>query len=317
MNYIVFDLEWNQAAEGKVKENKEIPFEIIEIGAIKLNSGFNSLGEFSELIKPKVYRNMHHVTKSLIHLKMEELEQGGSFEEVMQRFLDWCGDDYLFCTWGPLDLTELQRNMRYYKFAPLAEGPIKFLDIQKLFSFQFEDKKSRRTLEYAIDFLKIEKDISFHRAFSDAYYTVKVLTRLQAETLKHYSLDVYNLPCDKAHEVFVTFSDYSKYISREFEDKTVALSDKEVICTRCYLCNKALKKKIKWFTPNGKHYYSVSYCNEHGYLKGKIRIRKAENSGIYVIKTLKLIPEEEIEEIRFKQERARVSRQIKRKAKRK
>ena len=31
MDYIVFDLEWNQSNDGKEKEVKEIPFEIIRI----------------------------------------------------------------------------------------------------------------------------------------------------------------------------------------------------------------------------------------------------------------------------------------------
>ena len=34
MDYIVFDLEWNQSSDGQEKEIKEIPFEIIEIGAV-------------------------------------------------------------------------------------------------------------------------------------------------------------------------------------------------------------------------------------------------------------------------------------------
>ena len=38
MNYIVIDLEWNQSNTGEEPEVKEIPFEIIDIGAIKLNS---------------------------------------------------------------------------------------------------------------------------------------------------------------------------------------------------------------------------------------------------------------------------------------
>ena len=38
MNYIVFDLEWNQSPNGKERENPRLPFEIIEIGAVKLNS---------------------------------------------------------------------------------------------------------------------------------------------------------------------------------------------------------------------------------------------------------------------------------------
>ena len=37
MNYIVLDLEWNQCPYGKGRENKKLPFEIIEIGAVKLN----------------------------------------------------------------------------------------------------------------------------------------------------------------------------------------------------------------------------------------------------------------------------------------
>ena len=36
MDYIVLDLEWNQSPAGKSGENRAIPFEIIEIGALKL-----------------------------------------------------------------------------------------------------------------------------------------------------------------------------------------------------------------------------------------------------------------------------------------
>ena len=54
MNYIVLDLEWNQSPSGKIYSNKSLPFEIIEIGAVKLNSCFKEIGRFSELIKPRV-----------------------------------------------------------------------------------------------------------------------------------------------------------------------------------------------------------------------------------------------------------------------
>ena len=108
---------------------------------------------------------------------MEQLEQGRPFVKVFDDFMQWCGEDYLFCTWGPLDLTELQKNMKYYDVEPFSDRPLKFYDVQKLFSIAFEDRKSRRTLEYAVEFLNIEKDIPFHRAFSDAYYTAKVLAK--------------------------------------------------------------------------------------------------------------------------------------------
>ena len=37
MRYIVFDLEWNQCPNGKSDEVAELPFEIFEIGAVKLD----------------------------------------------------------------------------------------------------------------------------------------------------------------------------------------------------------------------------------------------------------------------------------------
>ena len=312
MNYVIMDLEWNQSNTGREKESKELPFEIIEIGAIKLNSDRRMIEEFSELVKPQVYHEMHRVTRTLIHLQMEQLEQGRPFTEVMDKFREWCGEDYIFCTWGPLDLTELQRNIRYHGIEPLADGPIKFLDVQKLFSIAYEDKKSRRTLEYAIDFLSIQKDVPFHRAFSDAYYTAKVLALMDEKVLDNYSFDVFHLPKDKDSEIYVVFDTYAKYISRGFADKAHALEDKTVTATRCYLCRKGLHKKIRWFSPNGKHYYSVSHCDNHGYMKSKIRVRKAENDAVYVVKTEKFITEAEMAGIRDKQEKARQQRKVKR-----
>ena len=41
MNYIIFDLEWNQCCGGRDMENPRMPFEIIEIGAVKLDKKFN------------------------------------------------------------------------------------------------------------------------------------------------------------------------------------------------------------------------------------------------------------------------------------
>lgn len=47
MNYIVFDLEWNQSAEGKECSVEHMPFEIIEIGAVKLNRQMKQISEIS------------------------------------------------------------------------------------------------------------------------------------------------------------------------------------------------------------------------------------------------------------------------------
>ncbi len=299
MDYIIFDLEWNQSSKSdnssKIDENgRSLPFEIVEIGAVKLNENRDMIGEFSELIKPQIYHEMHYITSKLIHLQMKQLEKGKPFVEVMEKFLEWCGDDCIFCTWGPLDLLELQRNMQYYNMEPLSDRPIQYYDIQKLFSIAYEDKKSRRSLEYAIDMLGIHKDIPFHRAFSDAYYTAQVFDMIEdPEVLEKVSFDTFMLPDCKEKEVYIKFTDYDKYISRIFKDKAKLMNDKEIMDIKCFCCGKSLKKKMKWFSPNGKHYYSVAYCLRHGYTKGKIRVRKGENGGVYTVKTCKNISTED------------------------
>ncbi|MGL5259810.1 MAG: exonuclease domain-containing protein [Lachnospiraceae bacterium] len=297
LNYIVIDLEWNQGNQKDDNNQKKLPFEIIEIGAVKLNESLEFTDEFSSLIKPQVYEKMHEITGELIQIQMEELEQEEDFPVVINEFLKWCGEDYIFATWGPLDLLELQRNIKFYGLSPLAENPIAFLDVQKLFSIAFEDGKKRRSLEYAIDFVNIDKMIPFHRAYYDAYYTSKILYLLNDEKyLTRYSFDTFCLPKSRKEEIKIVFDDYSKYISREFETKKDLMSDREVISTKCYLCRCNLKKKMKWFTKNNKHYYNLAYCEKHGYIKYKIRVRKSEDDKIYTVKTSKMITNKQAEE---------------------
>ena len=312
MNYIVLDLEWNQGNEEKEKQRKEIPFEIIEIGAVKLDERMELCGSFHEMVKPQVYQEMHRMTRQLLHMDIKELQAGDFFPNVCRRFLSWCGTskegraddsgegkaDVRFATWGPQDLTELQRNMRFYGMEPLGSGPVKFYDVQKLFSIAFEDKKTRRNLEYAVDFLKLPKDGAFHRALSDAYYTARVFQQIRdPKVLQKVSFDTFQLPRNRKEEVRIVFDDYAKYISRRFDDKTQLLADREASSTKCYLCHRNLKRKIKWFTPNGKHYYSLSFCSRHGYMKGKIRIRKTEDEGVYAVKTTRFITQEDAQEL--------------------
>ena len=311
MNYIIFDLEWNQSSTVS-GTNPAIPFEIIEIGAVKLNEDRVMIDEFSALIKPQVYKTMHYMTGKLVHIKMQELKNEHPFEEVMEDFLKWCGEDFMFGTWGPLDLTELQRNMTYYGFKPFMDGPLPFFDVQKLFAIEYAEGRERRALESAIDQLEIEKDIPFHRAFSDAYYTAKVFSYInKEETLKHYSFDNFIPPKDKQHEVYKFFGDYDKYITRTFSTREAMLADKEVKSVNCYLCDKNSKKLTKLFSPTSKYFIGLSYCEEHGHIKTKIRIRKTDSGRYFTVKTRKLISEEEAEQIKARYLKLKEEKHIK------
>lgn len=166
MNYIVFDLEWNQNPDGRRHPDSRLPFEIIEIGAVKLNEKREIVDTFQCLIKPKVYHWIHDSIHEVIHVDYHELENGIPFPRAIRRFLEWCGEEYRFFTWGDQDVMELQRNMKYYNLLKLMPGPVHYYDVQKLFSIKFEDGISRRSLEYATDYLELPKKRDFHRALA-------------------------------------------------------------------------------------------------------------------------------------------------------
>lgn len=311
MNYIVLDLEWNQPMDAQEKINEQLPFEIIEIGAVKLNSDKEQIGTFSKVVKPAVYTAMNHITRRLLNISENELDHGNGFRDVMEEFLAWCGSDYVFCTWGTLDLMELQRNMDYYGMTPIAEKPFAYYDVQKLFSLQNEDGKSRRSLEYVVDYMKLAKNEQFHRALYDACYTAEIFaTFTDPYVLEKYSFDTYRIPRNKEDEIDIVFSNYAKYISREFEDKQEAIADRKVSSMRCYLCRKNIKRRIKWFCPNGKHYYGVGYCDIHQYVKFKVRMKKSQDEHVYVVKTARCITRDEFEQLNEKMEKTKLQKKL-------
>ena len=107
MKYIVLDLEWNQSPRGKEDSVPHFPFEIIEIGAVKLNERMEPESEFQRLIRPQVYRQLHFKISEVTRMDIGELRQKGAlFCDAIEDFLEWCGDEeFRFCTWGSMDLT--------------------------------------------------------------------------------------------------------------------------------------------------------------------------------------------------------------------
>lgn len=312
MNYIIIDLEWTQCPS-KEQEIEDFPFEIIEIGAVKLNDNREFVDTFHEIICPTVYKDIHPKTNEIIHMDIKELENGKPFWEVMERFQEWCGMDYRFGTWGTSDLMELQRNMDYYHMEPLSEKPFIFYDVQKLFSIFTEGKKNPRTLEYAVDYWNLEKNVGFHRAIWDAEYTAKILQKIDFEIIEnYYSIDFYHHPKTKSEEIYVSYKDYSKWISCEHRTKEELMNHRDVQNIICYQCQKKASKKISWFSNNMKNYTCLAYCKEHGYLKGKIRVYKTKEGKSFAVKIVKSISEENAEILTKRYEKIREKKLTKR-----
>ncbi len=311
MNYIVLDLEWNQG------ENEEgnLPFEIIEIGAVKVNENGEIIDKFSMLIRPSIYPEIYKYISKVIGVGHDELRKGSTFVDAFYKFIEWCGKDVIFCTWGPMDLTELQRNMDYYHIENPFPFPFYYYDIQKIYSIHKKEGKIKRALDYVVEEMGITVDGPFHRAMWDSYYTAKVMEKIPlSKYLIYESIDYHRIPQTRKDEIYKVFHNYSKYVSREFSSKEEAMKEKSVTSSVCFLCGKSIKKKVDWFSVSGKFYYCAAWCPIHGWMKGKIRVKKGKNRNtIFVIKTMKYTNEEEIGKIKEKQIELREKRKERRK----
>ena len=84
MNFIIFDLEWNNAYNYKLKRGMN---EIIEIGAVKLDENLDVVDTFKQLIKPQLSRKLGSRFKNLTHITIDEINDNGiPFEKAFDDF---------------------------------------------------------------------------------------------------------------------------------------------------------------------------------------------------------------------------------------
>ncbi len=311
MNYIVFDLEWNQSSSAAT-ENDLLPFEIIEIGAVKLDSKFNIVDEYNSIIRPQVYPRLQKHIWEMLHYDDAFLKTGRHFDVVCKEFLSWCGRDFMFCSWGPLDLYYLQQNMDFYVMEPFP-SPLHFYNLQEIFAEIYPELGACK-LEKAVEHLEIKKSEPFHSAISDARYTGQIMKCMNIKNLDDmYCVDYYNNPKTLDEEIVSRHKNYREHISREFNSKNEAMEDKKLLTLHCPRCSRKVNKKIKWFSNNSSNYLCVGRCWYHGYILGKIKFKHTYDDRVFMIKKTQLISKSEVESIKHKQEHIRLKRKEKNK----
>ena len=290
MTYIVFDLEWNQSHMGQAGEHPRMPFEIIEIGAVKLNDKLEMISEFRRLIRPKLYTRFHKYIRDILSYDEKELkEKGVDFKKACTEFLEWCredGEDYVFCTWGTSDLSYLQNNMDFYRMEKLP-FPLKYYDIQQIYAEKYSDDGMICKLGKAVDRLKIDRDRPFHAAINDAYYTARVMQVAKLGKIdEKYTFDIYRHPKKHEEAILEFHNGMIDQISEEYPSRNEAMSDDSVNLILCPKCGRKTTRKIKWFqTPSGTE-VSVGKCFLHGNIMATAKLKPASDSSdaIFVVK---------------------------------
>ncbi len=184
----VIDLEFNQAfdfGDGNGEPNPDCRFEIIQIGAVKVDKSFKVSDKFNIYIKPTLYPRIHPYVEKITGFKNEDFIYAPRFTEAYKKFRAFLGDDTVLGTWGYSDIKALYRNVT---FNDIVKPPviIEYVDIQKIATRYLKFSKGGTIgLKNAVEALEIktDEDKQFHNALGDAYYTAKVLEKIKPEKL--------------------------------------------------------------------------------------------------------------------------------------
>lgn len=273
MHYVVFDLEWNSAGRANkvdraVKE--AIPYEIIEIGAVKLDERFQSIDRFHTQIKPQIYPILIGPVASVTRKHQQSMRYGLHFCDAAKNFFEFCGDDYLFCTWSESDPAVLRMNLRFYQMEEHLDTWC--LDVQYLFDRLIEQKATQRSIEYALDYLQISHDLPFHRAVQDADYTGRILNEIVSIYEREQSRNdlisrfAYDPNLNRSSQFYLHHLPSFSAIPQELLQHGLC----------CPACNAPLRQEKPWSFRKNTVVASF-FCSEHGQIRVKCHVRKQQD----------------------------------------
>ncbi|MHB8061492.1 MAG: 3'-5' exonuclease [Ruminiclostridium sp.] len=182
MYFIVFDLELNQdfsSLQNLYEKRSSIPFEIIQIGAAKLDSEFNTVDTFNRYVKPTIFTEINPFITELTGITTEQLQSEEQFSEIFKAYTEFiAGTDSIFCIWGTSDIKQLFRNAEEHHLNSKLL-PKRFINLQPYVSMylNFPPKKLLQ-LQHAVEALNLQIKYSFHNAFYDAYYTAEIFKKI-------------------------------------------------------------------------------------------------------------------------------------------
>lgn len=274
MNFVVVDLEWNQPLSYDSSVYRQVGdrliFEMIQIGAVKLDEHYQVVDSISIPIRPVHYVKIHPRIRRMTQLGPEELADAPEFLDAMDQFAAWCGEDYVLLTWGCDDVSVLKQNMDFFgctvKLPPLC-------DIQRLFA-DVNGTKDRKGLKVAMEMLDIQPDAEryFHNALHDAYYTALVFAKMPDP------MAVLNYPQQPKSLIHPKKHGRSKEKGEDFDSLQAALQSPMAQQPRCPVCGKKTQvEEGGYVKQSGDKYIGLSTCPHHGCLLIRLRFKATDD----------------------------------------
>ena len=315
MNYIVVDLEWNQALSSNSSVFNHLPIhlrgEIIEIGAVKLNDDMTPGEEFTADVKPIYFKKMHYKVKKITGFDKDRLDKASIFPDVFEKFREWCGDDAVFITWGFDDQGIMEQNIIIHDQD--WDWINSWINLQLIFNLQTGAGREQKSLQTAMEHFGIEQTRVAHDALGDAFNTALICSRLNMkEGFRDYP-DAAKILAERSRtlkpesEADTDISVISTCAEDCLESKAAAFSADIVTNIFCPECGAKMKGK-KWVNQGDQRYINLYTCEEHGDYFIRLKFRKHSDNNIWDVRRIIYLAEEDKREIyntKLKQARRR------------
>ena len=290
MQYIILDLEWNQPISYHSPAYKSVGgkllFEMIQIGAVKVDEQYRVVDSFSQLIQPQHYIRLHPRIARITHISQDDLADAPQFNEAMAAFAAWCGQDYVLLTWGCDDISVLSQNMTFFRCG--TDLP-KVYDAQQLFGAETGNAKERKGLKAAMEMLSIDPDEEnrpFHNAVNDAYYTALVFARM-ANPAK--VLDYPLVPRKLQHLDRAKKESTAILRVRSVKD---AFRSAAAMTPPCPICGKRMDVPEGYVRQRGEQYMALADCPQHGLAFVKLAFGKNDEGKRIMTRSASLSDEQ-------------------------
>jgi DNA polymerase III epsilon subunit-like protein len=193
MHFIIFDLEFNQdisSLQNFDRKGSRYPYEIIQIGAIKLDLEFNTVGTFNRYVMPTFYTRINPFVSQLTGITTEQLLIEEPFPEIYNAYTEFInGTNSVFCIWGMSDIQGLFRNVEDHQLNPKLL-PKMVINLQPYVSLHLNiSQKNLLRLRNAVEVLNIPITYEFHNALHDAFYTSEIFKKIYNSSIQPQPYD--------------------------------------------------------------------------------------------------------------------------------
>lgn len=230
MEYIILDNEWITTY---YKIGDKSFNELIEIGAVKLDENLNEISRFTALIRSTFSKKLSSRFQRLTNITTEEMRKSGmTFDQAVDLYTEWAGNDAVTMTWSNSDLYVLLDNFKLRRNINTVPFIGKYVDLQKyaqnemismghMITSQISVANAALSLSIPID------GIGLHRALDDSLLCAEILRKVFNK--KRFESFIYDTKTPDFYDRLT----FKAYIIKNIDNPLINKSKLEFSCEKC------------------------------------------------------------------------------------